>query len=40
MSKDEKVVKVKAPKPSKQKSDEIRIFNSNGTVNQVTKENK
>lgn len=39
MSKDEKNIKIKAKKPSKQKSEEIIIFNSDGTINQVTKEN-
>lgn len=40
MSKDEKVAKTKTTKSSKQKSDEIRIFNSDGTINQTEKESK
>jgi len=40
MSKDEKLVKAKATKPSKQKVEEIKIFNPSGTINQTTKENK
>lgn len=40
MSKNEKEVKTKAAKPSTQKSDEIRIFKSDGTFNQVEKESK
>ncbi len=42
MPKDEKDVKSKTDKPTKikQKGNEIRIFNADGTVNQVTKENK
>jgi len=41
MSKNEKPAKVKDEKPikAKQKDDVIRIFNSDGTVNQATKEN-
>jgi hypothetical protein len=40
MSKDEKAVKTKAAKPDRQKNNEIKIFKSDGTVNQVEKEDK
>jgi len=41
MSKDEKEVKTKAAKPSKQKkNDEFKIFSKDGIVNQSIKENK